>query len=78
MKNLSKYIESVLDGEIPDKLKVVKDSDTYFITITKRNINYHHTEMGLIELSNSVTVRRILGIYFPNDGIIYKINHIFV
>ena len=78
MKDLSKYIESILDGGISGELKVVKDGDEYDITITRRTFNYHHAEKGFIELSNSVTVRRILGIYFPNDDIKYKIKHIFV
>ena len=78
MKDLSKYIESILDGGITGELKVVKDKDEYVITITRRNLNYHHAEKSFITLSNTVTVRRILGIYFPNDDIKYKIKHIFV
>ncbi len=77
MKDLSKYIESLFDGVIGG-LNVNKDGDAYIITITRRTFNYHHAEKGFIELSNSVTVRRILGIYFPNDDIKYKIKHIFV
>ena len=77
MKDLSKYIESLFDGVIGG-LNVTKDGNTYVITITRRTFNYHHAEKGFIELSNSVTVRRILGIYFPHDDIKYKIKHIFV
>ncbi len=77
MKDLSKYIESLFDGVIGE-LNVTKDGDAYVITITRRTFNYHHAEKGFIELSNSVTVRRILGNYFPNDDIKYKIKHIFV
>lgn len=78
MKDLSKYIESILDGVITGELKVVKDGDKYAITITRRNFSYHHAEKSFITLSNTVTVRRNLGIYFPNDEVMYKINHIFV
>ena len=78
MKDLSKYIESILDGGITGELKVVKDGDEYVITITRRNLNYHHAEKSFIKLSHSVTIRRNLGIYFPNDEVMHKINHIFV
>jgi hypothetical protein len=78
MKDISKYIESILDGVITGELKVVKDGDEYDITITRRNFSYHHAEKSFITLSNTVTVRRNLGIYFPNDDIKYKIKHKFV
>ena len=77
MKDLSKYIESILDGEIRG-LNVTKNGDTYIITITKKNFLYTKPDKEFIKLSHSVTIRRNLGIYFPNDDIKYKIKHKFV
>ena len=82
MKNLSKYIESILDGLISDGairgLNVAKDGNTYIITINAKNFHYTKSDKEFIKLSHSVTIRRNLGIYFPNDDIKYKIKHIFV
>jgi hypothetical protein len=82
MKDLSEYIESILDGLISDGairgLNVTKDGNTYIITVNAKNFLYTKSDKRFIILSNSVTVRRILGIYFPNDDIKYKIKHIFV
>mgnify|MGYP000554167030 CR=1 FL=1 len=77
MKNLSKYIESILDGVVRG-LNVTKDGDTYIITITKKNFLYTKTDKGFIILSDSITIRRNLEIYFPNDDIKFEIKHIFV
>jgi hypothetical protein len=77
MKDLSKYIESLLDGTIRG-LNVTKKGNTYVITITQKNLLYTKSDKRFITLSDSVTIRRNLGIYFPNDGIKYKIKHIFV
>ena len=77
MKDLSNYIESILDGEIRG-LNVTKNGDTYIITISTKNFLYTKSDKEFIKLSHSVTIRRNLGIYFPNDGIKYKIKHIFV
>ena len=77
MKDLSKYIESILDGAIRG-LNVTKGGDTYIITITTKNFLYTKSDKEFIKLSHSVTIRRNLGIYFPNDDIKYKIKHIFV
>ncbi len=77
MKDLSKYIESILDGEIRG-LNVTKGDDTYIITITKKNFLYQQSDKSFITLSNSITIRRNLEIYFPNDDIKFEIKHIFV
>lgn len=77
MKDLSKYIESILDGTIRG-LNVTKDGDTYIITITKKNFLYQQSDKSFIILSNSITIRRNLEIYFPNDDIKFEIKHIFV
>jgi hypothetical protein len=77
MKDLSNYIESILDGEIRG-LNVTKNGDTYIITISTKNFLYTKSDKEFIKLSHSVTIRRNLGIYFPNDDIKYKIKHIFV
>ena len=82
MKDLSKYIESILDGLISDGairgLNVTKDGDTYIITITKKNFLYQQSDKSFITLSDSITIRRNLEIYFPNDDIKFEIKHIFV
>jgi len=82
MKDLSKYIESIIDGVISDGvirgLNVTKDGDTYIITITKKSFFYHQSDKNFITLANSITIGQNLGIYFPNDNIKYKIKHIFV
>ena len=77
MKDLSKYIESILDGVVRG-LNVTKDGDTYNITITKKNFLYQQSDKSFIILSNSITIRRNLEIYFPNDDIKFEIKHIFV
>jgi len=77
MKDLSKYIESILDGVIRG-LNVTKDGDTYIITITKKNFLYQQSDKSFIILSNSITIRRNLEIYFPNDDIKFEIKHTFV
>jgi len=77
MKDLSKYIESILDGEIRG-LNVTKGGDTYIITITKKNFLYQQSDKSFIKLSDSITIRRNLEIYFPNDDIKFEIKHIFV
>ncbi len=77
MKDLSKYIESILDGVIRG-LNVTKKRDTYIITINIKNFLYTKSDKRFIILSDSITIRRHLGIYFPNDDIKYKIKHIFV
>ena len=77
MKDLSNYIESILDGEIRG-LNVTKNGDTYIITISTKNFLYTKSDKEFIKLSHSVTIRRNLGIYFPNDDIKYKIKHKFV
>jgi len=77
VKDLSKYIESILDG-VNKGLNVTKDGDTYIITITKKNFFYHQSDKSFITLSDSITIRRNLEIYFPNDDIKFEIKHIFV
>jgi hypothetical protein len=77
VKDLSKYIESILDGVIRG-LNVTKDGDTYIITITKKNFLYQQSDKSFIKLSDSITIRRNLEIYFPNDDIKFEIKHIFV
>jgi len=77
MKDLSNYIESILDGEIRG-LNVTKNGDTYIITISTKNFLYTKSDKEFIKLSHSVTIRRNLGIYFPNDDIKFEIKHIFV
>ena len=77
MKDISKYIESILDGVIRG-LNVTKDGDTYIITVTKKNFLYQQSDKSFIILSNSITIRRNLEIYFPNDDIKFEIKHIFV
>ncbi len=77
MKDLSKYIESILDGVIRG-LNVAKDGDAYIITITKKNFLYQQSDKSFITLSDSITIRRNLEIYFPNDDIKFEIKHIFV
>jgi hypothetical protein len=77
VKDLSKYIESILDGEIRG-LNVTKGGDTYIITITKKNFLYQQSDKSFITLSDSITIRRNLEIYFPNDDIKFEIKHIFV
>jgi len=77
VKDLSKYIESILDGAIRG-LNVTKDGDTYIITITKKNFLYQQSDKSFITLSDSITIRRNLEIYFPNDDIKFEIKHIFV
>jgi len=82
MKDLSKYIESILDGLISDGairgLNVAKDCNTYIITINAKNFHYTKSDKEFIKLSHSVTIRRNLEIYFPNDDIKFEIKHIFV
>ena len=77
MKDLSNYIESILDGSIRG-LNVTKGGDTYIITITKKNFLYQQLDKSFIVLSDSITIRRNLEIYFPNDDIKFEIKHIFV
>jgi hypothetical protein len=77
MKDLSEYIESVLDGTVRG-LNVTKKGNRYIITITTKNFLYTKSDKRFITLSDSITIRRNLGIYFPNDDIKYKIKHIFV
>ena len=77
VKDLSKYIESILGGVIRG-LNVTKDGDTYIITITKKNFLYQQSDKSFITLSDSITIRRNLEIYFPNDDIKFEIKHIFV
>ena len=77
VKDLSKYIESILDGVVRG-LNVTKGGDTYIITITKKNFLYQQSDKSFITLSDSITIRRNLEIYFPNDDIKFEIKHIFV
>ncbi len=77
VKDLSKYIESILDGVIRG-LNVTKDGDTYIITISTKNFPYTKSDKSFIILSDSITIRRNLEIYFPNDDIKFEIKHIFV
>jgi len=77
MKDISKYIESILDGVIRG-LNVTKNGDTYIITITKKNFLYTKSDKGFIILSDSIAIRRNLEIYFPNDDIKFEIKHTFV
>lgn len=82
MKDISKYIESILDGLISDGairgLNVTKDGNTYIITINAKNFLYTKSDKRFIILSDSITIRRHLEIYFPNDDIKFEIKHIFV
>jgi hypothetical protein len=82
MRDLSKYIESIIDGVISDGairgLNVVKDDNTYIITIDAKNFHYTKSDKGFIMLSDSIAIRRHLEIYFPNDDIKFEIKHIFV
>jgi hypothetical protein len=82
MKDLSKYIESILDGLISDGairgLNVTKNGDTYIITVNAKNFLYTKSDKGFIMLSDSIAIRRHLEIYFPNDDIKFEIKHIFV
>ena len=57
MKDISKYIESILDGVIRG-LNVTKNGDTYIITITKKNFFYTKSDKGFIILSDSIAIRR--------------------
>ena len=77
VKDLSKYIESILDGVIRG-LNVAKDGNTYIITINAKNFHYTKSDKGFIILSDSIAIRRHLEIYFPNDDIKFEIKHIFV
>ena len=77
VKDLSKYIESILDGAIRG-LNVAKDGNTYIITINAKNFHYTKSDKGFIILSDSIAIRRHLEIYFPNDDIKFEIKHIFV
>ena len=82
MRDLSEYIESIIDGVISDGairgLNVVKDDNTYIITIDAKNFHYTKSDKGFIMLSDSIAIRRHLEIYFPNDDIKFEIKHIFV
>jgi hypothetical protein len=82
MKDLSKYIESILDGLISDGairgLNVTKNGDTYIITVNAKNFLYTKSDKGFIMLSDSIAIRRHLEIYFPNDDIKFEIKHTFV
>ena len=82
MKDLSEYIESILDGLISDGairgLNVVKDGNTYIITIDAKNFNYTKSDKGFVMLYDSIAIRQHLEIYFPNDDIKFEIKHIFV
>jgi len=82
MRDLSEYIESIIDGVISDGvirgLNVTKDGNTYIITINAKNFHYTKSDKGFIILSDSITIRRHLEVYFPNDDIKFEIKHIFV
>jgi hypothetical protein len=82
MKDLSAYIESIIDGVISDGairgLNVVKDDNTYIITIDAKNFHYTKSDKGFVMISDSIAIRRHLEIYFPNDDIKFEIKHIFV
>ena len=82
MRDLSEYIESIIDGVISGGvirgLNVTKDGNTYIITINAKNFHYTKSDKGFIILSDSITIRRHLEIYFPNDDIKFEIKHIFV
>ena len=82
MKDLTEYIESIIDGVISDGvirgINVVKDGNTYIITINAKNFQYTKSDKGFIVLSDSIAIRRHLEIYFPNDDIKFEIKHIFV
>jgi len=82
MKDLSEYIESIIDGLISDGairgLNVVKDDNTYIITIDAKNFHYTKSDKGFVMISDSIAIRRHLEIYFPNDDIKFEIKHIFV
>ena len=82
MKDLSKYVESILDGLISDGairgLNVTKDVNTYIITVNAKNFLYTKSDKRFIILSDSIAIRRHLEIYFPNDDIKFEIKHIFV
>jgi hypothetical protein len=82
MKDLSKYIESIIDGVISDGairgLNVAKDDNTYIITIDAKNFHYTKSDKGFVMISDSIAIRRHLEIYFPNDDIKFEIKHIFV
>ena len=82
MRDLSEYIESIIDGVISDGairgLNVTKDVNTYIITIDAKNFLYTKSDKGFIILSDSIAIRRHLEIYFPNDDIKFEIKHIFV
>jgi hypothetical protein len=82
MKDLSEYIESIIDGVISDRvirgLNVAKDDNTYIITINAKNFHYTKSDKGFVILSDSIAIRRHLEIYFPNDDIKFEIKHTFV
>jgi hypothetical protein len=82
MKDLSEYIESIIDGLISDGairgLNVGKDDNTYIITIDAKNFHYTKSDKGFVMLHDSIAIRRHLEIYFPNDDIKFEIKHIFV
>lgn len=78
MKDLSKYIESLID-DVGGEIEVQKKGNTYEIQITQGLKRYHRlTAKDFLRLTTRVRIGYILQIYFPNGDLTFEIIHKFV
>jgi hypothetical protein len=83
VKDLSKYIESLLDDHMPDKkVEVKKDNDKYSIkiTINKENFNPETQDsyQYIMSFTTDYTINDIMKTFFPDNQVIFHTTYIFV
>lgn len=83
MKDLSKYIESILEDGIPDgKVEVKKNGDWYSIkiTITKEIFNPESQDsyQYIVEFATDYVINDIMKTFFPNNQVIFHTTYTFV
>ena len=78
MKDLSEYIESILDGLISDVIEVTLENGVYFIDVIRESSEYNKSVRNIINLVTNETITNIMKTYFPNDEVKFKISNIFV
>jgi hypothetical protein len=78
MKDLSEYIESILDGLINNVIEVTLENGVYFIDVIRESSEYNKNVRNIINLVTNETITNIMKTYFPNDEVKFKISNIFV